>query len=125
MSILADDGTFNKQFLNDQLSSFLKERVSTTISPDVKYLLKKAYAEETTDSAKEMVKTLLRNVEMAEKQKKTGLPISRFSYSVHQVWEMCEYRRVDRCTEASYIKHYQRRVFKTQHGTSSYPKKHW
>jgi len=70
MSILADDGTFNKQFLNDQLSSFLKERVSTTISPDVKYLLKKAYAEETTDSAKEMVKTLLRNVEMAEKQKK-------------------------------------------------------
>lgn len=70
MPILADDGTFNKQFLNDQLSSFLKERVSTTISPDVKYLLKKAYAEETTDSAKEMVKTLLRNVEMAEKQKK-------------------------------------------------------
>lgn len=70
MPILADNGTFNKQFLNDQLSSFLKERVSTTISPDVKYLLKKAYAEETTDSAKEMVKTLLRNVEMAEKQKK-------------------------------------------------------
>lgn len=70
MAILADDGAFDKQFLKGQISSFLRERVCTTISPDVKYLLKKAYAEETTDSAKEMVETLLKNVEMAEKQKK-------------------------------------------------------
>lgn len=85
MAILADDGTFDKQFLNDQLSSFLKERVSTTISPDVKYLLKKAYAEETTDSAREMINTLLRNVEMAEKQKKSvcqspGFPTAYIRY---------------------------------------------
>ena len=70
MSILADDGTFDKQFLKEQLSSLLKERVCTTISPDVKYLLKKAHDAETTDSAKGMIKTLLTNVEMAEKQKK-------------------------------------------------------
>jgi len=70
MSILADDGTFDKQFLKEQLSSLLKERVCTTISPDVKYLLKKAHDAETTDSAKGMIKTLLANVEMAEKQKK-------------------------------------------------------
>ena len=66
MSILTDD----KQFLKDRIPSLLRERCYTTISPDVMYLMKKAYAEETSDSAKEMLKTQIKNVEMAENQKK-------------------------------------------------------
>ena len=87
MSILADDGTFDKQFLKDLILSFLKDRVCITISPDAKYLLKKAYTEETTDSAKQMVKTLLDNVEMAEKERKPvcqspGYPIAYIRYGI-------------------------------------------
>ena len=87
MPVLADDGTFDKQFLKDQILSFLKDRVCTTISPDAKHLLKKAYTEEITDSAKEMVKTLLENVEMAEKERKPvcqspGFPIAYIRYGI-------------------------------------------
>ncbi len=69
MSIPSKD-TFDKQFLKEQISSLLRERVCTTISPDVMYLMKKAYAEETSPSGKEMLKTQILNVTLAKKQTK-------------------------------------------------------
>jgi len=70
MSILGDNGTFDKQFLRRCISVLLRDKVCTTISPDVMYLMKKAYADETFSSAREMIKTQIENVQMAEKQKK-------------------------------------------------------
>ena len=85
MFVLADNGTWNKQFLKDLISSFLKERVTTTISPDVMYLMKKAYDNETSDSAKRMVKTQIENVKMAEGEAKPvcqspGFPTAYIRY---------------------------------------------
>jgi len=60
----------SQKITKDRISSFLRERCCTTISPDVMYLMKKAYAEETSSSAKEMLKTQIENVGMAENQKK-------------------------------------------------------
>ena len=68
MSIPSKD-TFDKQFLKEQISSLLRERVYTTISPDVMYLMKKAYAEETSPSGKEMLKTQILNVTMPKNKR--------------------------------------------------------
>jgi fumarate hydratase subunit alpha len=59
---------FDKQLLKERISSLLREKVCTTISPDVMSLMKKAYAEETSGGAKEMLKTQIENVAMAEKR---------------------------------------------------------
>ena len=70
MSILSGNGTIDKQFLKDRISYLLREKCYATISPDVMYLMKKSYAEETSNSAKEMLKTMIENVRMAESRKK-------------------------------------------------------
>lgn len=61
------------------ITSFLIQRVFTTISPDVKYLLRKACDEETDETSIKFLKTYLENVHIAERQKKPvcqspGLP---------------------------------------------------
>ena len=65
-----NNSPFTEPMLKERVSTMLRERVCTTISPDVFYLMKKALAEETTDSAREMLKTQIDNVAMAEAQKK-------------------------------------------------------
>ncbi|MFC2005406.1 fumarate hydratase [Chloroflexota bacterium] len=80
-----NDGPFNKQFLREQVSTLIKE-CYTTISPDVMLLMKKAYAKETSNSAKEMLKTQIENVVMAEEQQKPvcqspGFPTVYIRYS--------------------------------------------
>jgi fumarate hydratase subunit alpha len=76
---------FAKQLLKERISSLLREKISTTISPDVMYLMKKAYAEETSGGAKEMLKTQIENVTMAEKHAKPvcqspGFPTAYIRY---------------------------------------------
>jgi len=70
MAILSEKSVIDKQFLKEQMSLLLREKCYTTISPDVIYLMKKSYEEETSDSAKEMLKTMIGNVRMAENRKK-------------------------------------------------------
>lgn len=70
MAILSEKSVIDKQFLKEQMSLLLREKCYTTISPDVMYLMKKSYEEETSDSAKEMLKTMIENVRMAENRKK-------------------------------------------------------
>lgn len=65
--------------LDRLISSFLIQRVFTTISPDAKYLLRKACDEETEATSRKFLKIYLENVHIAEKQKKPvcqspGLP---------------------------------------------------
>jgi fumarate hydratase subunit alpha len=62
--------TFSKPNLKAHISTLLRERVCTTISPDVLYLMKQAQAAETSESAREMLKTQIENVSLAEAQKK-------------------------------------------------------
>jgi len=85
MSTLGKESMFDKQFLKDKMASLLREKVCTTISPDVMYLMKKAYDEETFSSAKEMLKTQIENVAMAESQRKPvcqspGFPTAYIRY---------------------------------------------
>jgi fumarate hydratase subunit alpha len=70
MAILSEKSVIDKQFLKEQMSLLLREKCYTTISLDVMYLMKKSYEEETSDSAKEMLKTMIENVRMAENRKK-------------------------------------------------------
>jgi fumarate hydratase subunit alpha len=65
--------------LDGLITSFLIQRVFTTISPDAKYLLRKACGEETDATSRKFLKTYLENVHIAERQKKPvcqspGLP---------------------------------------------------
>ncbi len=76
---------FTRQLLRERVSSLLRERVATTISPDVMCLMKKAHAEETSDSAREMLKTQIENVIMAQQQGKPvcqspGFPTAYIRY---------------------------------------------
>ena len=68
MPILNQD--FSKQLLRERVSSLLRERVFSTISPDVMSLMKLALAKEASRSGREMLKTQIENVAMAEKQQK-------------------------------------------------------
>ena len=84
MSIFSQD-FLDKQSLKERVSSLLRERVCITISPDVMYLMKKAHSEENSSSAKEMLKTQIENVTLAEKQKKPvcqspGFPTAYIRY---------------------------------------------
>ena len=67
------------QDLDGIITYFLIQRVFTTISPDAKYLLRKACDEETDATSIKFLKTYLENVHIAERQKKPvcqspGLP---------------------------------------------------
>lgn len=77
--------TFTKQLLKERISWLLREKICSTISPDVMHLMKKAHAEETSSSAKEMLRTQIENVAMAEKRKKPvcqspGFPTAYVKY---------------------------------------------
>jgi fumarate hydratase subunit alpha len=61
---------FDKELLREHISALLRERVATTISPDVMRLMKQAQAGETSDSAREMLKTQIENAVMAHEQGK-------------------------------------------------------
>jgi fumarate hydratase subunit alpha len=60
-----DRRLFDRQFLEDKIASLLKTRVCTTVPADVMYLMRKAYDNETSDSAKRMLRTQMENVAMA------------------------------------------------------------
>jgi len=68
--LVSNQYAFDRQLLRERISSLLRERVATTISPDVMRLMKKAHAEETSSSAREMLKTQIENVVRAEKERK-------------------------------------------------------
>jgi fumarate hydratase subunit alpha len=73
------------QDLDGLITSFLIQRVFTTISPDAKYLLRKACDEETDTTSLKFLKTYLENVHLAERQKKPvcqspGLPAIYIKY---------------------------------------------
>lgn len=76
---------FSKPLLRERVSPLLRERAAITISPDVMRLMKKAYAEETSSSAREMLKTQIDNVVMAQEQGKPvcqspGFPTAYIRY---------------------------------------------
>ena len=76
---------FTKQLLKERISWLLRGKICSTISPDVMHLMKKAHAEETASSAREMLKTQIENVVMAEKRKKPvcqspGFPTAYIKY---------------------------------------------
>ena len=76
---------FTKQLLRERISWLLRGKICSTISPDVMHLMKKAHAEETSSSAREMLKTQIENVAMAEKRKKPvcqspGFPTAYIKY---------------------------------------------
>jgi fumarate hydratase subunit alpha len=61
---------FDKELLREHISALLRERVATTISPDVMRLMKQAQAGETSDSARKMLRTQIENAVMAHEQGK-------------------------------------------------------
>jgi fumarate hydratase subunit alpha len=61
---------FDKELLREHISALLRERVATTISPDVMRLMRQAQAGETSDSAREMLKTQIENAVAAHEQGK-------------------------------------------------------
>jgi len=63
-------GNITPGFLREKISHLLRERCCTTVAPDVKFLLKQACDRETSPSAKGILETQIKNVEMAEKLRK-------------------------------------------------------
>jgi fumarate hydratase subunit alpha len=77
--------SFSKRLLKERISFLLRERICTTISSDALYLMEQAQAGETSASAREMLETQLRNVALAEAEKKPvcqspGFPTAYIRY---------------------------------------------
>ena len=76
---------FRNQLLKERISSLLRERICITISPDAMHLMKQARSGETSASAREMLETQIRNVALAEAEKKPvcqspGFPTAYIRY---------------------------------------------
>jgi len=75
----------DQRMLFDEVKE-LVTRSCLTISPDAQKLLEQALSKETNETAQSMLRTMLENLDLAQKKKQTCLSIPRLSHRLYQFW---------------------------------------